>query len=141
MIPQMLVRSLVSRGFACCEAEDGLDALSEMSRSSNQFIQQREQRNSGDASIAGGGGSGLSSPLLSPRGTARGARKTSATAITNMFGRRISEVQHYSIDAVLIDFHMPRMNGPDAIVQLRNMGKILSPFPINKPINTHYHIA
>ena len=30
--------------------------------------------------------------------------------------------QQFAIDAVLIDFNMPRMNGPDAIVEMRKMG-------------------
>ena len=30
--------------------------------------------------------------------------------------------QDFSIDAVLIDFNMPRMNGPDAIVEMRKIG-------------------
>ena len=30
--------------------------------------------------------------------------------------------QHFAIDAVLIDFNMPRMNGPDAIVEMRKVG-------------------
>ena len=32
------------------------------------------------------------------------------------------EDQQFAIDAVLIDFNMPRMNGPDAIVEMRKMG-------------------
>ena len=32
----MLVRMLISKGFACCEAEDGLEGLSEMSRMNRQ---------------------------------------------------------------------------------------------------------
>ena len=115
----MLVRSLVSRGFACREAEDGLEALSEMSRSSHQLLQRHDPSTPREASIAGGGGGSPRTPLLSPR-SARGMNNY--LAITNMFERRVSQVQYYSIDAVLIDFHMPRMNGPDAIVQLRHMG-------------------
>ena len=32
------------------------------------------------------------------------------------------EDQQFAIDAVLIDFNMPRMNGPDTIVEMRKMG-------------------
>ena len=34
----------------------------------------------------------------------------------------ICEDQQFAIDAVLIDFNMPRMNGPDTIVEMRKMG-------------------
>ena len=30
--------------------------------------------------------------------------------------------QYFAIDAVLVDFNMPRMNGPDTIVEMRKMG-------------------
>ena len=128
-IQQMLVRSLVSRGFACCEAEDGLEALSEMSRSSNRSLSAGVSCPSprlpisrlgsvGDASMAGGGGVG---PLRNLRSDAF-TRKSSGHAISNLFDPRSSQKQHYSIDAVLIDFNMPRMNGPDAIVEMRKIG-------------------
>ena len=143
-IQQMLVRSLVSRGFACCEAEDGLEALSEMSRSSNQFSLSvgvscpsnvsSPRFATASASAGGEGGGGASSKVAGGGGVVVGgsprsrrnkyvARNLNGLALgANMFERRASMVQHYSIDAVLIDFNMPRMNGPDAIVQLRNMG-------------------
>ena len=63
-IIQMLVRSLVKRGFACCEAEDGLEALSEMLRSSNQTTRKLPSPilsiggsivSPDDAAMAGGG--------------------------------------------------------------------------------------
>ena len=127
----MLVRSLVSRGFACCEAEDGLEALSEMSRSSNHLIRKLPQQRSSNASakdvlMAGGGGASTPprTPVLSPRSAAGGGSrmKLSGAACTNLLERLGGNIQHYSIDAVLIDYHMPKMNGPECIVELRMMG-------------------
>ena len=145
-IMQMLVRSLVSRGFACCEAEDGLEALSEMLRSSNQATSKFPAAilsivgsivSSDDAVMAGGGAASprlSDTPGRSPR--AAGSRvKLNGVVNTNMLVA--SQIQHFSIDAVLIDFHMPKMNGPEAIVELRNMGKTLSTHRINT-ISTSY---
>ena len=89
--------------------------------------------------VGGGAASNIDSPAAdSPCMTGRTKLKntscTSQISLTN-------QLQHYSIDAVLIDFHMPRMNGPECIEQLRKMGKTFALFPINKPINTHYHIT
>ena len=142
----MLVRSLVSKGFACCEAEDGLEALSEMSRSSNQatrkfvapfpsFMSPRPSIVS-HASVAGGGGVVSSHspgpPVLSL--STVGRQKLSGAACTNKLVA--SQIQHYSIDAVLIDYNMPKMNGPECIVELRNMG--MNNIDIPHPINTPY---
>ena len=151
----MLVRSLVSRGFACCEAEDGLEALSEMLRSSNHTIRKFPGPIlpvcgpiSEEGSMAGGGPGSPQSPQSPPSSyspdspvRAVGGRKIlNGVACTNML--LSSQTQHFSIDAILIDFHMPKMNGPEAIVELRNMGKTMSTNPINPPyqptLSTHF---
>ena len=163
----MLVRALVSRGFTCCEAEDGLEALSEMLRKSNQsprtltapIASTRSVYDaSGGASMAGGGGSGLNGmketskypssnfpggSFVSNKGTplAGGGdvdssmdsrTKLNHVSCANMLAT--SQLQHFTIDAVLIDFQMPKMNGPECIVELRNMGKTLSSLPVSPPI-------
>ena len=130
-IQQMLVRSLVSRGFACCEAEDGVEALSVLVRSSfaslsasiNVSLKQRPIPRipsvaAGAASMAGGGGGGGGSFRIPRNGS---CRKPSSHGFQNLEFRE-KQMQHYSIDAVLIDFNMPRMNGPDTIVQMRTIG-------------------
>ena len=110
----MLVRSLVSRGFSCCEAEDGLVALSVLTRSSVVSLNMSKEQyhmskipsvGAGVASMAGGG--------------AGGSFRMPNSRILEF---RDKETQHYSIDAVFIDFNMPRMNGPDAIVEMRKIG-------------------
>ena len=125
----MLVRSLVSRGFACCEAEDGVEALSVLVRSSfaslsasiNVSLKQRPLSRipsvaAGAASMAGGGGGGS---FRIPRNGS--CRKPHSHRFQTLEFRE-KQMQHYSIDAVLIDFNMPRMNGPDTIVQMRTIG-------------------
>ena len=89
---KMLVRMLISKGFACREAEDGLEALSELL---------------------------CEMSMSSVRGTVSDDR-------LGKYHKSIAESfdmhnQQFSIDAVLIDFHMPRMNGPDAIVEMRRI--------------------
>ena len=103
-----------------------------------------------EGSMAGGGPGSPQSPQSPPSSyspdspvRAVGGRKIlNGVACTNML--LSSQTQHFSIDAILIDFHMPKMNGPEAIVELRNMGKTMSTNPINQPtlithlINTPY---
>ena len=153
----MLVRSLVSRGFACCEAEDGLEALSEMLRSSNHTTRKFPGpilsiggfigSPAIEASMAGGGAGSPQSPHSpyspgTPVRAAGGRKILKGVASTNTLVSH--QIQHFSIDAVLMDFHMPKMNGPEAIIELRNMGKTMSTNPINQPtlithlINTPY---
>ena len=106
---KMLVRMLISKGFACCEAEDGLEALSEMTRiilrCSVPFT-------------------GIVSPLLNSILPERKLSSIgSSNGITGALPSDSSKVkQLFAIDAVLIDFNMPRMNGPDTIVEMRQMG-------------------
>ena len=150
----MLVRSLVSRGFACCEAEDGLEALSEMLRSSNHTTRKFPGpilsiggfigSPAIEASMAGGGAGSPQSPHSpyspgTPVRAAGGRKILKGVASTNTLVSH--QIQHFSIDAVLMDFHMPKMNGPEAIIELRNMGKTMSTNPINPPyqhtLSTH----
>ena len=107
---KMLVRMLKSKGFATCEAEDGLEALSEMTRiilrSSAPFT-------------------GILSPLLSSIPSERlviPVGSSNNIAALSHHSNPSSEKQLFAIDAVLIDFNMPRMNGPDSIVEMRQMG-------------------
>ena len=90
------------------------------------------------SAMAGGGAGTPHSPGTSVR--AAGSRKIpKGVASTNMLVSH--QIQHFSIDAVLIDFHMPKLNGPEAIVELRNMGETMSTNPINPPyqltLSTH----
>ena len=106
---KMLVRMLISKGFACCEAEDGVEALSEMSR---KMISEN-----------------LSIKQAPPDGNDTLLRRVGSNDRKGVYNKSIAlsfdmHCQHrqFSIDAVLIDFHMPRMNGPDAIVEMRKIG-------------------
>ena len=109
MSRKMLVRMLLSKGFACCEAEDGLEALSEMTRiilrSTAPLI-------------------GIVSPLLNSILPDRTLPSVgSSSNIAGILPSDSSKVkQLFAIDAVLMDFNMPRMNGPDTIVEMRQMG-------------------
>ena len=107
----MLVRMLNSKGFACREAEDGVEALSEM------LCKNR-----------------IMSPSASSRHISRDQVDTS-TSLRKIgskernwkynYSRAISfdiNNQQQNIDAVLIDFHMPRLNGPDTIKEMRKFG-------------------
>ena len=106
-----------------------LVGLSNVSQTRSAIGSPRENSIAGGG--GGGGGGGVASPIapvspISPVGSPfvpRNRRKLRGSACTNMLVA--SHVQHYSIDAVLIDYNMPKMNGPDCIVELRNMGTIL----------------
>ena len=102
---KMLVRFLISKGFACREAEDGMEGLSEMSRM--RLIQSRQSRLSG-----------ANSPVrcLSPR------RSLIPDGVPRVVEQHQQQQQQFAIDAVLIDSNMPRMNGPEAIVEMRKIG-------------------
>ena len=102
---KMLVRMLISKGFACREAEDGVEALSEMSR---KMISE----------------SSMKKQASSDRNDTLLRRMVSDDRLRNIalsFDTHNQSTQ-FAIDAVLIDFHMPRMNGPDAIVEMRKIG-------------------
>jgi len=93
---------LISKGFSCLEAEDGLEALSLLlSKSGVVSVCPSKERESPDH---------LDN---SPRGFL-------AKSLARSFD--MHNQRQTSIDAILIDFHMPRMNGPDTIVEMRKMG-------------------
>ena len=101
---KMLVRSLNSTGlFTCREAEDGVEALSiiTLSMSTRQrkvgSIMQRFSRKDSTSNSA----------------TPRSLKGLVANAM---------QQQRVVIDAVLIDSNMPRMNGQDAIIEMRKIG-------------------
>ena len=94
----MLVRMLVSKGFACCEAEDGMEGLSEMSRMYLKRV------------------GGTVSPFY------LNSRASSTGQMHQKEHEQQREQHMFSIDAVLIDSNMPRMNGPDAIKEMRKIG-------------------
>ena len=110
----MLVRMLISKGFACLEAEDGVEGLSEVSR---MFL----HKSNGNVSMK-------RNPINLPPCIIETARESSI----RFSQRRLSTAQehqeelehldHFAIDAVLIDSNMPRMNGPEAIVEMRKIG-------------------
>ena len=104
---KMLIRSMNSTGlFTCREAEDGVECLSiiTLSMSTRQrkvgAFMQRFSRKSDETEKAGGG---------SPR-------SLKGLVVNAMQQQRVI------IDAVLIDSNMPRMNGPEAIVEMRKIG-------------------
>ena len=112
---KMLIRMLVSKGFACREAEDGMEGLSEMSR---MYLKPS----------VGGSGSSYVNPAshrLHPTlraSSIRFSQQRLASSQKDMSKEVQPEQHNYGIDAVLIDSNMPRMNGPEAIVEMRKMG-------------------
>ena len=124
----MLVRMLFSKGFACCEAEDGVEGLSEMSR---MYL---HKSNSGLCGVNNPENKGSVIRIGSPAKGADPSRDNSSPQVAATprrlqiirIGSRVEEYatkyQHFAIDAVLIDSNMPRMNGPEAIEEMRNMG-------------------
>ena len=115
-ICQMLVRMLVSKGFACLEAEDGIEGLSEVSR---MFL----HKSTSDNSIMKRG-----DPINLPSCIIETARASSIRfsqrrlVTAQEHQEELEHLDHFAIDAVLIDSNMPRMNGPEAIVEMRKIG-------------------
>ena len=104
----MLVRMLISKGFACRESEDGIEGLSELSR-----MYLRKSKTS-DAPPA------FDTPSVAP---ARFSLCRMGSPPEQEEGGKERQEQHqFTIDAVLIDSNMPRMNGPEAIVEMRKLG-------------------
>ena len=104
---QMLVRMLISKGFACREAEDGVEALSQLLCMSRIMSPNP------------------SSKLVSLDQLDKSLRKTGSIKIFNKSLATSFDINHqqqFPIDAVLIDFHMPRLNGPDTIKEMRKIG-------------------
>ena len=147
---KMLVRMLISNGFACREAEDGMEGLSEMSRlivPSASVTRMSFNMFSGTlfnvisyflyhplsyfllylmCTAFMSSSTGMLSHHHTPRDPVEVLSKPKAHSYT--FMRQIEEQlvekqpHDFAIDAVLIDFNMPRMNGPDAIMEMRKMG-------------------
>ena len=110
----MLVRMLNSKGFACCEAEDGVEGLSEMLRmySHNSKRGRRGVNNpEGKGSVIR-----IGIPVVEP---SRDDSSPQVAIITRKslqmirIGTPVEEeetkYQQFAIDAVLIDSNMPRM--------------------------------
>jgi len=104
----MLVRMLISKGFACLEAEDGLEALGLL------------LCNSGVVSACPSNVHELPDHLDKSHQGFNERSSLSMKSLSRAFDKH--NQRQTSIDAILIDFHMPRMNGPDAIVEIRNIG-------------------
>ena len=101
---KMLVRSLNSTGlFTCREAEDGVEALSIITLSMSA-----RQRKVG---------------AIMQRFSRKDSTSNSA-APRSLKGLVANAMQQHRvvIDAVLIDSNMPRMNGQDAIIEMRKIG-------------------
>ena len=115
---KMLVRMLISKGFACREAEDGMEGLSEMSRLAVP------------SSVSLHKSFNMFSGMLAHQHTPQALTEVTTKPKANSYSylKQIEQhliekqPQNFAIDAVLIDFNMPRMNGPDAIVEMRKMG-------------------
>ena len=115
---KMLVHMLISKGFACVEAEDGVEGLSEMSR-----MYLRKLRS------GTGTGTGVSRnpsqllPAIELLGTALPRFSLSRIGSPwECLEKEPQERHQFAIDAVLIDSNMPRMNGPEVIVEMRKVG-------------------
>ena len=115
---KMLVRMLISKGFACLEAEDGMEGLSAMM--TPMYL---------NKSFSGSYGSGAPNRLhptlraSSLRGSSlRSAQGRLSIVQAHQEEKEQQEQHQFTIDAVLVDSNMPRMNGPEAIVEMRNVG-------------------
>ena len=126
---KMLVRMLTAKGFACCEAEDGMAGLCEVSRMKSL---QSNVSGLGGANIGPGSKNGDASPALhvpfrggtpvhSPPRVA-GSSLAASRQHSKSIAESLDFVPNFAIDAVLIDSNMPRMNGPEAIVEMRKIG-------------------
>ena len=106
---KMLTRMLNFAGFAFREAEDGVEALSEVSRMGlRQGLSQRNSESNLNRMKAGG-------------------RSSSFPKICNRLLEMVDlcdlrDKDALSIDAIIIDSNMPRMGGPEAIVEMRKIG-------------------
>jgi len=113
----MLVRMLISEGFACYEAQDGVEGLSELSRIFFSGSSKKNVRNPSRDDLLHQDNVDLLHQDNVPR------RPNSMIRV----GNRVDEdgttnYRQFAIDAVLIDYNMPRMNGPEAIKEMRKMG-------------------
>ena len=129
----MLVRMLIAKGFACREADDGMAALSEISR-----MNLRKQNDASGLASKNGNGS----PMSPASASVGGGGLWPADSVTQMMTKKRDSVlatrarykksiaesldfglqQTFAVDAVLIDSNMPRMNGPEAVVEMRKLG-------------------
>ena len=111
---KMLVRMLISKGFACREAEDGIEGLSEVSRMYWRHSKSDHgiSRNASHLLLVDPPRSPITPPpvSLSRRGS------------TQQQEQEQKEKYPFTIDAVLIDSNMPRMGGKEAIVEMRKIG-------------------
>ena len=125
----MLVRMLISKGFACCEAEDGVEGLSELLR---MYSHQSESdcrgvstpESKGSVIRIGSSAKGVNPSRDDSSPQVVTMTRTSLKMIrigTPVEGNQ-TKYQQFAIDAVLIDSNMPRMNGPEAIKEMRKMG-------------------
>ena len=136
----MLVRMLTSKGFACREAEDGVEGLSEMSQ---MFVRKSRhaQQHHGDINISSSndGADPLGSRAGSPAmGSTKNALPRSSVIRLGSRGDEYEQKQLlYAIDAVLIDSNMPRMNGPGQHTQ-RTCTLAVPPLHNPPPINTQH---
>ena len=121
---KMLVRMLMSKGFACVEAEDGIEGLIEVSRMNKGF---RNKRNVSDI-IHNNDPSHAPKRRTLPGQSVRGFllnhsySQNSSQKAEQEQEQEQQERYPFVIDAVLIDSNMPRMNGPEAIEEMRKIG-------------------
>ena len=108
----MLVRMLISKGFACREAEDGVEALSEMICKNRIMSPSTSSRHISRDQVD------TSTSLRKIGSKERNFKYNKSLALSF----DVNNQQQFSIDAVLIDFHMPRLNGPDTIKEMRKFG-------------------
>ena len=121
---KMLVRMLIAKGFACLEAEDGMAALSEVSRmnfrrANGSGLGSKKEDSSSVPPVSARGGTPVNSKRMAKRDSNSAARVGYKKSVADSFDLGS---QYFTIDAVLIDSNMPRMNGPEAVVEMRKIG-------------------
>jgi CheY-like chemotaxis protein len=105
---------LISKGFACCEAEDGVEALSEMSA---MYVRKSVRHGVNNLENNGSIRVGVPADIDTSRdnpSTQVAAVHRRSSQIIRIGSHAAKETKHrqFAIDAVLIDSNMPRMNGP-----------------------------
>jgi DNA-binding response OmpR family regulator len=131
MSRRMLARMLEAEGFECVHAVDGLAAVAYVSRADMLYRRSdSEMDNAKSATIARHElEADPRTPALMSRGPSRHARGLLSAYVSRQpsaNGVRFSPIEtprrHESPDIVLMDSNMPKMNGPDATIEIRKMG-------------------
>ena len=110
---RMLSRMLEAEGFDCVQAVDGLAAVAVVNR---VLMHRRASQVAADASLS----ARRSSHVPSAEGSRGNSRRASKVIDYNS---ALSTPRYFETpDVILMDSNMPKMNGPDAVVEIRKMG-------------------